>query len=108
MLGTSAMGWLATPTAPGYSKMRITSFPDGSVIAYGGASFPAGFRPTLGRTPHRRRSKVDSVLANVKRAATLRGGVAAVAQTLFANIFILGINFGTGVITARLLGPHGR
>jgi antigen flippase len=48
------------------------------------------------------------VLANVKRAANLRGGVAAVAQILFANIFILGINFGTGVITARLLGPHGR
>jgi O-antigen/teichoic acid export membrane protein len=39
---------------------------------------------------------------------TLRGGVAAIAQTLLANVFILGINFGTGVITARLLGPHGR
>jgi O-antigen/teichoic acid export membrane protein len=34
--------------------------------------------------------------------------MAAVAQTLFANVFILGINFGTGVITARLLGPLGR
>jgi len=48
------------------------------------------------------------VLASLKRAANLRGGVAAVAQTLFANVFILGINFGTGIITARLLGPHGR
>jgi antigen flippase len=48
------------------------------------------------------------VLAAFKRAANLRGGVAAVAQTLFANVFILGINFATGVITARLLGPHGR
>jgi antigen flippase len=48
------------------------------------------------------------VLAGLKRAATLRGGMAAVAQTLFANIFILSINFGTGIITARLLGPYGR
>ncbi len=48
------------------------------------------------------------MLASLKRAAKLRGGVAAVAQTLFANVFILGINFGTGVITARLLGPNGR
>jgi antigen flippase len=48
------------------------------------------------------------VLASLKRAANLRGGVAAVAQTLFANVFILGINFGTGIITARLLGPLGR
>lgn len=48
------------------------------------------------------------MLATLKRAANLRGGVVAVAQTLLSNVFILGINFGTGVITARLLGPHGR
>lgn len=48
------------------------------------------------------------MLASLKRAAKLRSGVAAVAQTLFANVFILGINFGTGIITARLLGPYGR
>ena len=38
----------------------------------------------------------------------LRGGVAATVQTLAINILILGLNFGTGIITARALGPDGR
>lgn len=38
----------------------------------------------------------------------LSGGMAATVQTLLANILILGVNFGTGIITARLLGPTGR
>jgi O-antigen/teichoic acid export membrane protein len=38
----------------------------------------------------------------------LRSGVAAVVQTLLANVFVLGLNFGTGIITARLLGAYGR
>ena len=37
-----------------------------------------------------------------------RSGLAAVVQTLLANVFILGITAGTGIITARLLGPSGR
>lgn len=34
--------------------------------------------------------------------------MAATAQVLLANVLILAVNFGTGVITARLLGPVGR
>ena len=34
--------------------------------------------------------------------------MAATVQTLVVNILILGINVGTGIITARLLGPNGR
>ena len=34
--------------------------------------------------------------------------MAAVVQTLLANVLILGINVATGIITARLLGPAGR
>lgn len=48
------------------------------------------------------------MLTNLKRIITLRSGVAATAQTLLANILIVGINIATGVITARLLGPSGR
>lgn len=50
----------------------------------------------------------NNLFANLKRAATSRGGKAATAQTLLANILILGVNLGTGIITARLLGPTGR
>ena len=46
--------------------------------------------------------------ALVRTLVTSRSGVAATAQTFLANVFILGINAGTGIITARLLGPSGR
>ncbi|MBL8208032.1 MAG: oligosaccharide flippase family protein [Blastocatellia bacterium] len=36
------------------------------------------------------------------------GGIAATAQTLFVNVFIIGINIATGIITARTLGAAGR
>jgi O-antigen/teichoic acid export membrane protein len=49
-----------------------------------------------------------NLFANLKRAATSRGGMAATAQTVLANVLILGVNVGTGIITARLLGPTGR
>ncbi len=39
---------------------------------------------------------------------TSRNAVAAGRQTLLANIFIVCINIGTGVLVARLLGPAGR
>lgn len=34
--------------------------------------------------------------------------MAATIQTVMVNILVLGINFGTGIITARALGPDGR
>lgn len=37
-----------------------------------------------------------------------RGGVAASAHTVLANIFLLCFYVGTGIITARVLGPSGR
>jgi O-antigen/teichoic acid export membrane protein len=46
--------------------------------------------------------------ALVRTLVTSRSGVAATVQTLLANVLILGINAGTGIITARLLGPSGR
>lgn len=48
------------------------------------------------------------VLIGLRRALPLSRGVAATFQTLVVNILILGLNFGTGVITARALGPDGR
>lgn len=44
----------------------------------------------------------------LKRAIPLSSGVAATVQTLAVNVLILGLNFGTGIITARALGPDGR
>lgn len=37
-----------------------------------------------------------------------RGGTAATVQTVLAKILILALNMGTGIITARFLGPQGR
>lgn len=51
---------------------------------------------------------MNRVLGLVRRVVPLRGGVAATVQTLAVNILILGLNFGTGIITARALGPDGR
>ena len=48
------------------------------------------------------------MLGGIRRAVPLRGGVAATVQTLAVNILILGLNLGTGIITARTLGPEGR
>ncbi len=47
-------------------------------------------------------------LINLKRLAKLRTGVAAALQAILVNILIVGVSFGTGIITARLLGPVGR
>jgi O-antigen/teichoic acid export membrane protein len=51
---------------------------------------------------------VSNLLVNLRRTVALSGGRAAIAQVLLANVLILAINLGTGVITARLLGPTGR
>jgi enterobacterial common antigen flippase len=48
------------------------------------------------------------VLNELRGALTGRDGVSTTAQTLVTNIIILALNFGTGVITARALGPDGR
>ena len=37
-----------------------------------------------------------------------RGATAATLQTALARVLILAINMGTGIITARFLGPQGR
>ncbi len=37
-----------------------------------------------------------------------RGSVATIARALFANVLIQVVNVGTGIITARYLGPEGR
>jgi O-antigen/teichoic acid export membrane protein len=37
-----------------------------------------------------------------------RHGVAAIAQTIATRYLTAGLNFGTGIITARVLGPDGR
>jgi enterobacterial common antigen flippase len=42
------------------------------------------------------------------RIAQARGGALGMLQTLIAQIGILAVNVGTGVVTARLLGPVGR
>lgn len=44
----------------------------------------------------------------IRSAATARDGTSATVQTLATNVIILALGFGTGVITARLLGPQGR
>lgn len=51
---------------------------------------------------------MSKVLANLRQAMTSRSGVVAIIQILLANVLILGINFGTGIITARVLGAGGR
>jgi len=51
---------------------------------------------------------VGRVLVGLRRVVPLSGGVAATVQTVVINNLLLGLNFGTGIITARLLGPEGR
>lgn len=46
--------------------------------------------------------------ASPRSLFTGQGGVAATAQTLFVNVFIIGVNIATGIITARTLGAAGR
>jgi len=51
---------------------------------------------------------MTKVITTLRRVLDLRSSVAAVVQTLLANVFIVGLNFGPGIITARLLGAYGR
>jgi O-antigen/teichoic acid export membrane protein len=51
---------------------------------------------------------MSRAMNNLRLAIASRSGVAAIVQILLANILILGITFGTGIITARVLGPGGR
>lgn len=48
------------------------------------------------------------MFGGLRRAMALKSGTAAILRTLLANVFILTVNVGTGIITARLLGPVGR
>lgn len=50
----------------------------------------------------------SGVIADLRRRVILHAGAAAAVRTLLANVFILALNVGTGVITARALGPGGR
>lgn len=65
-------------------------------------------RKTTGKLPLSKESKVGKLLTNLRRVVPSSGVMAATAQTLLINVLILGVSFGTGVITARLLGPTGR
>lgn len=47
------------------------------------------------------------MIAGVRRLS-LHAGAAATVRTLLVNFLILGLNVGTGIITARALGPGGR
>lgn len=51
---------------------------------------------------------MGTVLAGLKRAVLSKSGVAATIQSSMVQAVILFINFGTGIITARALGPGGR
>ena len=51
---------------------------------------------------------MSNLLVTLRRTVTSRGGFAASVQVLLVNVLILAVNFGTGIITARLLGPNGR
>jgi len=44
----------------------------------------------------------------LRQARTGKGVVGAIVQTLSTNILIQGVNIATGIITARVLAPHGR
>lgn len=48
------------------------------------------------------------VIPGVRRFLFLHAGAAATVRTLLVNFLILGLNVGTGIITARALGPGGR
>lgn len=50
----------------------------------------------------------DTKDARRTRRFGLHAGAAAAAKTLLANVLILVLNVGTGIITARALGPDGR
>ena len=55
-----------------------------------------------------KQAKMMVALQSLGRVLQGKSGFGAVVQTLLANAFILGLNLGTGILTARLLGPAGR
>lgn len=48
------------------------------------------------------------MIAGLRRRMVLHAGATAAVRTLLANVLILALNVGTGIITARALGPGGR
>ncbi|NJN87612.1 MAG: hypothetical protein HC881_16500 [Leptolyngbyaceae cyanobacterium SL_7_1] len=50
----------------------------------------------------------DTITKSVHSVLSGRGGIAATIQTFIVKVLIIAINMGTGVITARFLGPAGR
>ena len=67
-----------------------------------------GSRDCSGGIPVPQLEKMGTALTGLKRAVLSKSGVAATIQTSMVQAVILFINFGTGVITARTLGPGGR
>lgn len=65
----------------------------------------AGSRGWRGLSPNR---LVRAVGLNGLRLMKARSGAASTVQTIVRSVVILGINFLTGVLTARFLGPSGR
>jgi O-antigen/teichoic acid export membrane protein len=55
-----------------------------------------------------KQEKLTVAFQSLARILQGKSGFGAVVQLLVANIFVLGVNVGTGILTARLLGPAGR
>src|SRR5579884_596164 len=61
------------------------------------------------RGPSRPRGRLRSAASHGVRLMTSeRSGIASTLQTLVQSAIVLIVNFGTGVLTARTLGPAGR
>lgn len=51
---------------------------------------------------------MNKMFDGLRRTMVLQTGIARTLRSLLANVFVLAINIGTGIITARFLGPTGR
>jgi O-antigen/teichoic acid export membrane protein len=60
------------------------------------------------KAPSGEHGLIKPLIGPVRNFLTSRSWVGATAQIVLANVLILGINLGTGMITARVLGPGGR
>jgi O-antigen/teichoic acid export membrane protein len=67
-----------------------------------------GYWVTLANKGFVKAENMAVALQRITRILQGKSGYGAVFQTLLANMFILGLNLGTGILTARLLGPAGR
>jgi len=68
--------------------------------------------PKCGRSTELERSSVPSLLMKIRERSGFlfqsRRGAAAIAQTIVTRFLVAGLNFATGIISARTLGTDGR